>query len=224
MIDWFPPTSSPDPAMGLARWQGAMHLRRVARSLDARDPASQGHSERVAELAADVATELGWTPQSVDDLREAGHLHDVGKVSVPEAVLLTPGRLTPAEYEIVKVHAAVGAQMATAVLGRHQVSWIRHHHERWDGRGYPDRLVAEEIPQGAQVLGLADAWDAMRHRSWSGEALDEDAALAECRREAGHQFCPAAVDALEGALERRATERRVPSPRHGSHIALSTVV
>ncbi|WP_217914092.1 HD-GYP domain-containing protein [Miltoncostaea marina] len=224
MIDWFPPTSSPDPAKGLARWQGAMHLRRVARSMDARDAAGAGHSERVAELAADIAAALGWTPQSVDDIREAGHVHDVGKVSVPEAVLLTPGRLTPAEYDIVKVHAAVGAQMAAAVLGRHQVSWIRHHHERWDGRGYPDRLADEEIPQGAQVLAVADAWDAMRHRAFNGRPLDEAEALDECRREAGHQFAPAVVAALEQALERRAAEPRIPSPRHAPHVAMTAAV
>ena len=203
MIDWFPPTSSTDPATGLARWQGAMHLRRVSRSLDARDTATLGHSERVAELAGEVAAELGWTAQGVADLREAGHVHDVGKVCVPESILMTPGRLTPAEYEIVKVHSAVGAQMAAAVLGRHQVSWIRHHHERWDGRGYPDRLATEEIPEGAAVMAVADSWDAMRHRSWTGRALSPDEALEECRRESGHQFAPWVVAALERALAGR---------------------
>jgi HD-GYP domain-containing protein (c-di-GMP phosphodiesterase class II) len=211
MIDWFPPTSSPDPAKGLARWQGAMHLRRVSRSLDARDPATVGHSERVAEMATDIAGELGWSPQSVDDLREAGHLHDVGKVCVPETILTTPGRLTPAEYEIVKVHSAVGSQMAAAVLARHQVSWIRHHHERWDGRGYPDRLAAEEVPEGAAVLALADSWDAMTHRTWGGRSLTGAEALEECRRESGHQFAPWVVAALErvvlGRPERRAARR-----------------
>jgi HD-GYP domain-containing protein (c-di-GMP phosphodiesterase class II) len=206
MIDWFPlRTRLPEattPADDLARWQGMVNLRRVAGAIDAREPATAGHSERVAEMAAMIAVEAGWLSRRTRQLREAALVHDVGKVCVPEEILQWPGPLTPEDYEIVKAHAPVGAQIAAIVCMPIQVEWIRHHHERWDGRGYPDGLSGEEIPEGAVILGLADAWDAMTHRSWTGEAMDGEQALAECRREAGAQFAPWAVDALEAALDR----------------------
>jgi HD-GYP domain-containing protein (c-di-GMP phosphodiesterase class II) len=121
----------------------------------------------------------------------------VGKVCIPESVLLAPGPLTPGEYEVVKTHAALGAQVVATVLASRQVSWVRHHHERWDGRGYPDGLYEEEIPEGSAILAVADAWDAMTHRAWAGEALTEPEAIDECRCESGAQFAPWAVDALE---------------------------
>ncbi len=216
MIDWFP-TLTADPARGLARWQGLVALRRTARSIDALDPSTVGHSERVADIAAAIATALGWLPRVAAELHEAGVVHDVGKSRVPESILLTPGALTPSEFEIVKIHAAAGADAAAGVLTRRQVSWIRHHHERWDGRGYPEGLVGDEIPAGAAVLCLADSWDAMTHRAWSGEALTPEAALGECRAERGRQFAPWAVDALEEVMRsspgRAAPRSHVRAPR-----------
>lgn len=202
MIDWFPSPTA-DPVAGLARWQGLMALRRTARSIDSLDPSTVGHSERVAQVAVEIALELGWTRRRLDDLRQAGVVHDVGKSCVPGSILMAPRALSPAEFEIVKAHAAAGAAASEGVLSRRQVGWIRHHHERWDGRGYPDGLVAEEIPDGAAILCLADSWDAMTHRSWAGEALGCDAALDECRSESGRQFAPWAVAALEGVLQAR---------------------
>jgi HD-GYP domain-containing protein (c-di-GMP phosphodiesterase class II) len=212
MIDWFP-THAADPARGLARWQGLLALRRTARSIDALDPSTVGHSERVAEVAAGIATTLGWPARVVAELHEAGVVHDVGKARIPEPILMTPGVLTPSEFEIVKLHAAAGADAAAPVLSRRQASWIRHHHERWDGRGYPDGLAGDEIPAGAAALCLADSWDAMTHRSWSREALAPEAALAECRAERGGQFAPWAVDALEEMM--RGAPGRQPGPRAG---------
>jgi HD-GYP domain-containing protein (c-di-GMP phosphodiesterase class II) len=213
MIDWFPTTtSSADPARDLVRWQGAVTMRRVARSIDDRHPSTTGHSERVAEMAADIAHHLGWSRRSVQRMREAGGIHDVGKVCVPESILQTPGALTADEYEIVKTHAVLGGEIASTVLTPRQVTWIRHHHERWDGHGYPDRLTAEEIPDGAAILSLADAWDAMTSRSWSRPALTRAAALEECDRESGRQFAPWAVAALRSVIEDRAP---VAAPRYG---------
>ena len=214
MIDWFPPTTSSDPAKALRLWQGGLTMRRVARSLDDRDPSTAGHSDRVAEMATAIARELGWSRRSVERIRQAGAIHDIGKVCIPESILLTPGTLTPDEYEIVKTHAVLGAEIAATVLGRGQVAWIRHHHERWDGGGYPDRLGAEEIPEGAAVLALADAWDAMTSRSWARAALTRAEALEECDRESGRQFAPWAVSALQRAVAARATDP-APAPRVG---------
>jgi len=214
MIDWFPPTTSSDPAKDLVLWQGGITMRRVARAIDDRDPSTAGHSDRVAEMAVMIAREVGWSRRSVDRIREAGGIHDIGKVCIPESILLTPGTLTADEYEIVKTHAVLGAEIAATVFARRQVTWIRHHHERWDGGGYPDRLAAEEIPEGAAILSLADAWDAMTSRSWSRAALTRAEALEECGREAGRQFAPWAVAALQRAIAARAAES-APTPRAG---------
>ena len=214
MIDWFPPPTSSDPAKALLLWQGGITMRRVARSIDDRDPATAGHSDRVARMAEMIARELRWSRRSIERIRETGAIHDIGKVCIPESILLTPGTLSPDEYEIVKTHAVLGAEIAATVLGRRQVAWIRHHHERWDGGGYPDRLAAEEIPEGAAVLALADAWDAMTSRSWSRAALTRAEALEECERESGRQFAPWAVAALQRAVAAR-TDVAVPAPRPG---------
>jgi HD-GYP domain-containing protein (c-di-GMP phosphodiesterase class II) len=224
MIDWFPPAGVAEPDRGLARWHGFVNLRRLARQIDGRDPSTVSHSERVADLAARLAVECGWSSRRAEQLHEAGRVHDVGKVVVPESILLAEGPLRPEEYELVKVHAPVGADVAGTVLSRAQVSWIRHHHERWDGRGYPDGLAAEEIPDGAAILGVADAWDAMTHRPWVGPPLCEDDALAECVREAGHQFAPWAVEALPAALDGSPTRERVPGLPGVPRLRLVTAV
>jgi HD-GYP domain-containing protein (c-di-GMP phosphodiesterase class II) len=192
--------SSLGPERLLGRAHGMARLRAVARGIDGLAPTTEGHSERVAELAARLAVELGWRGPRTRRLRDAALVHDVGKLAVPQAVLLTPRALTFEEYELVKEHAAVGARIASGVLSSRQASWVRHHHERWDGRGYPDGLAGEDIPDGAAILCLADSWDAMRRRAWIGQPLTVAEALEECWRESGHQFAPWAVEALEAVV------------------------
>jgi putative nucleotidyltransferase with HDIG domain len=204
MVDWFPTPRAgapPDPERDLLRWQGMARLRAVVRHIDGLDPTTAGHSERVAELAARLAVELGWSGARVRDLREAAVLHDVGKIVVPDEVLLTPGGLSFEQYEVVKEHADVGARLVALVLSPRQASWVRHHHERWDGRGYPHGVAGEDIPDGAAILCLADSWDAMRRRAWIGQPLSVAEALEECWRESGHQFAPWAVQALEAVVD-----------------------
>ena len=203
MLDWFPTPradASPDPQRELLRWQGTSRLRAIARHIDGLDPTTAGHSERVAELAARLAVELGWSGPGVRELQEAATVHDVGKIVVPEEVLLTPGGLSFEQYELVKEHADVGARLVGAALAPRQTAWVRHHHERWDGRGYPDGVAGEDIPDGAAILCLADSWDAMRRRAWIGQPLSIDEAMEECWRESGHQFAPWAVAALEAVV------------------------
>jgi putative nucleotidyltransferase with HDIG domain len=203
MIDWFPTPpgdGSSSAQLDLLRWQGFVQLRALGRRIDALDPTTSGHSERVALLAARLAVELGWSGVRVRQLREAALVHDVGKAAVPQEVLLTPGGLSFEQYEIVKAHAAIGAEIVASVLSPRQASWVRHHHERWDGRGYPDGIAGEEIPAGAAVLAVADAWDAMRRRAWTGRPLGVAEAMEECRRESGGQFAPWAVEALEAVV------------------------
>jgi diguanylate cyclase (GGDEF)-like protein/PAS domain S-box-containing protein/putative nucleotidyltransferase with HDIG domain len=168
----------------------------LARAVDAKDPTTRRHSGRVADLAVRLATALGWSPERCVLLRDAGLMHDVGKIAVPDAILLKPERLSEEEYAIVQTHAAIGAEIAAEVLTPEQASWVRHHHEQHDGGGYPDRIAGGDIPDGARILAVADAFDVMMipRRYASGRTLDE--ALAECRRCSGSQFDPAVVDAL----------------------------
>ena len=177
-------------------------LRALARAVDAKDPSTRDHSGRVADLAARVARHLGWAEDAVARLREAGLLHDVGKIGVPDAILRKPGRLTEEEMEAVRAHPVLGAQIAGEVLSAEQAAWIRGHHERWDGGGYPDRLAGEAIPPGARILAAADAWDAMTSLRPYRAALDPDHAWEELAASAGSQLCPEAAAALGAVLGR----------------------
>jgi diguanylate cyclase (GGDEF)-like protein/PAS domain S-box-containing protein len=185
-----------------ARLQTMSSVRALARAIDSKDYSTRRHSERVASLAQRLATELGWDPPRARLLHAAGLLHDVGKIGVPDKILLKPAPLAPEEYEEIKRHAAMGGHIAAEVLEAEQVTWIRGHHERWDGAGYPDGLAGEAIPDGAQVLSLADAWDVMTTARHYQPTKSTDTALAECERECGHQFAPAVVAALLSLAER----------------------
>ena len=214
MIDWFPTLRAPasaDPGGEPTRRQRIAGLRAVARHIDGLSPTTEGHSRRVANMAARLAIELGWSGPRVRQLRDAALVHDVGKVGVPKSVLLTPDGLTFEQYALVKEHAAIGARMTSDLLSPAQVSWVRHHHERWDGRGYPDGIAGEDIPDGAAILCLADSWDAMRRRAWIGQPLSVADAMEECWRESGHQFAPWAVHALEAVIASAAPPAACPT-------------
>ena len=189
--------SDAEQAGHLARRQAMQSIRALSRAVDARDPSTREHSERVADVAAALASALGWDAERCASLHEAGLVHDVGKIAVPEAILSKPGRLTPDETEIVRTHAAIGAGMLGDVLTDEQVAWVRGHHESWDGGGYPDGLAREQVPEGARILALADAWDVMRSARVYKQPLDLHDAVEEVRRSTGTQFWPPAVDALE---------------------------
>ena len=184
----------------LERQQALTSVRVLARVVDAKEPSSRRHSERVAELAVRLATALGWPTVRCDQLHEAGLLHDVGKIGIPDHVLLKADRLTPSEYELVKGHSALGAQMLEEVISDEQVAWVRGHHERHDGRGYPGAAAGEAIPDGARVLAVAEACAAMTTPRAYAPEMSWEEAVAECRREAGLQFDPAVVDALESLV------------------------
>jgi diguanylate cyclase (GGDEF)-like protein/PAS domain S-box-containing protein len=168
-------------------------VRALAAAVDAKDGSTQRHSERVATLAAELARVAGWDAERVASLRDAALVHDVGKIGVPDHLLLKCGGLTDDEFEQIKPHAALGARMVSDLLSPEQVGWIRHHHERFDGLGYPDGLIGTEIPDGARILAAADTWDAMTvSRPYGAPRATEDA-LEECRRCAGAHLCPEAV-------------------------------
>ena len=188
--------SDAERADRLARSQAVTGLRALARAIDAKDPATTRHSERVAELAVDLARARAWPEPRVELLREAALVHDVGKIGVPDTILTLPSRLSDEQYEQVKRHAALGAQIASEILDAEQVQWIRWHHERPDGRGYPDGLTDAELPEGAKLLALADAWEAMTSSRAYNVAKSVPEAIDECVRLGGVQFAPEAVQAL----------------------------
>jgi len=171
-------------------------IRALARAIDAKDPSTRMHSERVAHLATRIAEAMGWPAGGVGLLRDVGLVHDVGKIGVPDAVLLKPGRLTDDEFEIVKPHAALGAEIVSEILTPEQVSWVRHHHERYDGGGYPDRIAGEDIPEAARILCVADSVDVMTSRRPYCEPRTWEDAMDECRRVAGTHFDPRVVEAI----------------------------
>ncbi len=189
--------SAEERADRLQRVQALQSIRVLARAVDAKDPSTREHSERVADLAVSLAASMGWDADRLVRLREAGLVHDVGKIGVPDRVLFKPARLTMEEYAEITRHAAIGAEMVADVLTPEQVSWVRGHHERWDGSGYPDGLAGEAIPDGARVLALADAWDVMTSERSYHVPLTVADALAECRRWTGAQFAADLVDAID---------------------------
>jgi putative nucleotidyltransferase with HDIG domain len=173
-------------------------------TVDAKDPYTAGHSARVQGIALAVAEELGLPSDQLDAIRFGGLFHDIGKIAVPDSILTKPGALDSHEYAAIKRHPADGAEIVSHLSRLHDaVPIIRHHHERWDGRGYPDRLVSSAIPREACIVGLADAWDAMTTDRPYRLALSVDDAATEVRRCRGTQFSPAIVDAFFAAFRRQ---------------------
>ena len=181
-----------------ARLRAAENLIRV---VDAKDEYTGAHSERVAVLVEAIARELGLDDDHVEQLKLAGRLHDLGKIAVPDRVLQKPGALTPHEERQLAHHPQLGASLLDGMDIRPVDVWIKHHHEHWDGSGYPHGLAGEEIPFGSRLILVADAYDAITTDRSYREATSTEEAISELRRNAGIQFDPKVVAALEAHLE-----------------------
>jgi hypothetical protein len=170
-------------------------------TVEARDAYTGGHSQRVRRFCLAIGAELGLDEDQLARLGHAALLHDVGKVAVPDAILMKPGRLTEEEFEAIKRHPGEGARIVGRLRRLQElVPAVRSHHERWDGGGYPDGLATQTIPVDASIIGLADAWDAMTtDRPYRG-ALDAVDAFREVVEGRGTQFAPVIVDAFARAL------------------------
>ena len=186
--------AGPDRA---ARFRAAASL---AKAVDARDTYTGSHSERVADLAARIAQRLGCDDEQVELTRLAGSLHDLGKLAIPEEILRKPGPLTDAERLVLERHPQIGFRMLESLGVNPVAEWVLHHHERWDGAGYPDGLAGEEIPLGARIIFVADAFDAMTSDRVYRRRLSIEDALAELECCGGTQFDPAIVAALADEL------------------------
>lgn len=167
-------------------------LRALTASIDAKDPYTCGHSERVALLAHSVAIALGFSEEKAEQYRIAGLIHDVGKIGVPEAVLCKAGRLTDEEFSHIRKHPQIGFDILRDIPGLDELRLgVLHHHERYDGTGYPNRLEGEAIPHVARVLALADTFDAMSSNRSYRSKLPREHVLTELASCAGTQFDPA---------------------------------
>ncbi len=172
-------------------------LRALVKALEAKDPYTKEHSERVTSLALDLAQLMGLSESDIESLRFAGHLHDIGKVGIQDHILLKPGKLTREEYEVIKKHPLIGAEIVGHIsLLKEEVLIIKHHHERWDGKGYPDGLAGEDIPLLARILAVADTYDAMTSNRPYRPPLPHEVALEEIRKNAGTQFDPHIAEAF----------------------------
>ncbi len=190
-----------EQANKLLKERSTAAMESLSATVDARDAYTAGHSRRVQQLALAIGRELGLSQAELELLGHAALFHDIGKLAVPDAVLLKPSKLTEDEWVLMQRHAEEGAHIINR-LGflNDAVPAIRHHHERFDGHGYPDGLASEEIPLGARIIHVADALDSMLTTRVYRPARPAHEALDELRRMAGSQFCPRCVTALEAIV------------------------
>ena len=163
----------------------------LAQAVEAKDPYTEGHLQRISSYAEQLARAAGLGADETAAVRYGGILHDIGKIGVKDWILLKPGALTPEEYEEIKQHPQIGAGIIGQMrFARDVAPIIRGHHERWDGRGYPDGLAGEQIPLGARIIAIVDAYDAMTTDRPYRRAMAPADALAELERTSGAQFDP----------------------------------
>lgn len=176
--------------------------------VDAKDFNTRGHSDRVSEISYRIAKEMGREKEFCDRVRMAGLFHDIGKVGVPDQILLKPAKLTDEEFDVIKRHCSAGAQILSAVpLFQSIVPAVRAHHERLDGTGYPDGMKCDEIPLEARIISVADSLDAMISDRQYRKGFPLSKALDELRRGKGTQFDPDLVDILLGLIEKMGAEQ-----------------
>lgn len=176
----------------------------LAEAIDAKDPYTRGHSERVAVYASKLGDQMGLRKELIERIYFAGLLHDVGKIGIPDAIITKPDRLTPEEYEEIQKHPEIGAKILEPVEFLHSiVPCVRHHHEWYDGctSGYPDRLAGDQIPLPSRVIVVADTVEAMTSDRPYRKALSLDVVVSEMHKFSGTQFDPIVVDAFLKLLE-----------------------
>jgi diguanylate cyclase (GGDEF)-like protein/putative nucleotidyltransferase with HDIG domain len=211
-----------EQANRLLKERSTAAMESLSATVDARDSYTAGHSRRVQQLALAIGRELGLSQAELDLLGHAALFHDIGKLAIPDAILLKPASLTAEEWELMQRHADEGARIIDR-LGflNDAVPAIRHHHERYDGTGYPGRLQGEEIPLGARIIHVADALDSMLTTRIYRAARPAAEAVEELRRAAGTQFCPRCVSALERVLPLESLRLDVGDPARAAALLAS---
>jgi putative two-component system response regulator len=183
-------------------------LKSLALALEAKDKYTSGHSQRVADIAVNIARKLKMAPEEIERLRFAALVHDIGKIGIKESVINKEGELTDDEYAYISTHSAIGENILKPVIEDKEIlRMVRHHHERYDGRGYPDGLAAGNIPLGSRIVAVADMFDAMTSDRPYRKAVSPEIAIAELKRHASTQFDPQVVDAFIETIQETAAYR-----------------
>jgi putative two-component system response regulator len=170
----------------------------IGLSLEYRDYETKGHTERVTELSVAIAKQMGLCGEALTDMRWGAYLHDIGKLAISDQILLKPGRLNEEEFETIKSHVIIGQEMLRSIsfMPGSVLDVVRHHHEAWNGLGYPDKLEGEDIPLLARIFSVVDVYDALTSDRPYKKAWEADDAEAEIIKQRGRQFDPAVVDAF----------------------------
>lgn len=179
-------------------------MQTLSTTIEAKDEYTRGHSYRVAEYAALIAAELGWSSEEIQQLKHAAYLHDIGKIGIPDLILNKPSRLTEDEYNLIKKHTIIGAEILKDItFVPHIVEVARNHHERYDGNGYPDGLSGVDIPIHARITAMADSYDAMNSRRIYRNALPPEMIREEISKNRGKQFDPEITDVFLKLLDEK---------------------
>jgi putative nucleotidyltransferase with HDIG domain len=180
-------------------------IRALASTVDAKDHYTLGHSQKVSEYSAIIAEDMGLSERDIETIKYAALLHDIGKIALPDDIIKKPSRLTDQEFEIVQKHPNIGAKIIKEIEAlAPMVPIVLHHHERCDGKGYPDGIKGDDIPLGARIVHVADAYDTMVSARAYRDMLPPELAISELRKNAGTQFDPKVVDVFITSLRKRA--------------------
>lgn len=173
-------------------------------TVEAKDPYTKGHSDRVAEFSVLIGKKLGLSEEDLKTLRIGGLFHDIGKIGIPDSILLKDERLTPEEYSEIKHHPSIGTHiLSNATIFSNIIPIVKHHHERYDGRGYPENLKGEDIPFLARIATVADAFDAMSSKRTYRNSLDIDTIIDEIQKNSGTQFDPKIAEVFLDILKNK---------------------
>ena len=197
----------------------------LIRALEARDPYTMKHSENVTCYAVGIARAMGLSEENVDIIRQAGMVHDIGKIGVPDPILQKAGLLTPLEQRAIRTHVLTGVQILCEIQAlKCELPLVRSHHERWDGKGYPEGIAGDAIPLGARILAVVDTLDAITSDRVYRKAQSLQKALEIIADESGKQFDPVVVSALNQWISEISTERQVQTDALTTENLLETTV
>lgn len=210
-------TAEHQPALLILKKTHLDSVKVLAGAIEAKDPYTRGHSDRVRSLSLRIGMKLDLSGKRLEDLVSGALLHDIGKIGIKDEVLQKRGRLSPEEYRHVQEHPLIGVTILEAFDSfRDKVLMVRHHHEHFDGKGYPDRLVGEEIPVEARIIAISDAFDAMTSLRPHRASLTLEMALKEMKEGVGKQFDPAIVEVfLRERLYDSPTQKILPGVENG---------